>query len=1041
MLPLRGISYVESVVIEAKKWKKKDVKLRGSNLSSIPPSLCQEPLITTMSKLDLSHNVLKQLPFCLWALVNLEHLTVTHNALQEVSSSIECLKKLKHLDVSHNEIKFIPASLIKLQLLQYLNFSGNLIGHLDELILYLPRLRKFFISKNPIANVPKDEFLGGLVALRRHFKIDVHVPSCDDNDANNAEYSFLDELRNLKLRVTPKKDKENEQPKQQQQQQHVSRVRRAFSFDGLPSKFTFNHHKPDDDLEFTKPKLEPMKAVVIDSGATDDTDSVYGDHGSIGDASDIDDSDSDLLNRSFLEICSDDSETDEIGECREFVTNSGTKRLKYKNVAVSIPAKNLSGYANDLFELDIVEDLSYAPDISDRATQASQVVSLEPHGTKFYQSQPAILDIPLAVPVDSGNEIICLCSDSGVGEPTDWCEMDRDCFVLKDDRVCIKTWHFSLFTVIVKKSYPVARRRIEADVGGALRVNEVEDVEVNFPRGSLVEDIDARIKVVYGDEPYCLDFSNDAPRALATPVVYLAPHGCRFRRDATVPVTLKLPIPDCLTIMNRLNLNPHNQITLWCSDTDETEPLQWERIHVDYRIAVGANGNYSLEMNVPHFSWYRAMWDCLASSLYECKIGVSYVYPYIQFSMMCQGMMDENVDSKSFGLEVICYRSDKRFPEVGNYRHRVGGSLRPRMVKPGAIVIRLKSEVFEADVENGEEQELRKVEFGFRGREFEKQFACVYKGNVKEKGVFGKVIVERMVQAGVMEPLFEFNLTKSGNEAETLLDSTDRWSLLAVKELASMLGINNDDNWKVFAKHLGFTAHEVNHKLGSTMDPFAFMLSIFQTRGGTPDEFVQALYEVGRNIRLNANGVKDDRSLDQIGFKIKDPPQKIDSSLEEDDLDESLSEVISRLGNNSTPKRKRSINRESPGPSAKRNRRQSVEDEQQPLSDNSFDEQSILENRQEISTSDMWRISEGLLQSWKSFGRSLNLPEEDLLCIQHANKDDTRECAYQMLLKFQERYPKKCKYGHIYRLLCENALSGVARKFCRGITPSERSVC
>jgi len=48
-----------------------------------------------------------------------------------------------------------------------------------------------------------------------------------------------------------------------------------------------------------------------------------------------------------------------------------------------------------------------------------------------------------------------------------------------------------------------------------------------------------------------------------------------------------------------------------------------------------------------------------------------------------------------------------------------------------------------------------------------------------------------------------------------------------------MLGITTDENWKEFAKHLGFTKHEIRNRLSSTTDPFALIMGAFQARGGT----------------------------------------------------------------------------------------------------------------------------------------------------------------------------------------------------------------
>lgn len=59
-------------------------------------------------------------------------------------------------------------------------------------------------------------------------------------------------------------------------------------------------------------------------------------------------------------------------------------------------------------------------------------------------------------------------------------------------------------------------------------------------------------------------------------------------------------------------------------------------------------------------------------------------------------------------------------------------------------------------------------------------------GEPVKKGVFGKCIVERK-SAGFSEHIFEFNLTKCGNEEEQPFDNSDGWSLMALRELASEL--------------------------------------------------------------------------------------------------------------------------------------------------------------------------------------------------------------------------------------------------------------
>ena len=51
-----------------------------------------------------------------------------------------------------------------------------------------------------------------------------------------------------------------------------------------------------------------------------------------------------------------------------------------------------------------------------------------------------------------------------------------------------------------------------------------------------------------------------------------------------------------------------------------------------------------------------------------------------------------------------------------------------------------RSQKFQADVSAGEEENMEKEEPDFRGRDFEKQFACIFRDTQKvERGTFGKV--------------------------------------------------------------------------------------------------------------------------------------------------------------------------------------------------------------------------------------------------------------------------------------------------------------
>ena len=130
---------------------------------------------------------------------------------------------------------------------------------------------------------------------------------------------------------------------------------------------------------------------------------------------------------------------------------------------------------------------------------------------------------------------------------------------------------------------------------------------------------------------------------------------------------MKLPVPDYFDILERFRSQA--KLSVWQSSTREGEPMVWQRMNVELTLPEdGSPGIPVVSFPVHHFSFFKLVWDILSSSLYEAKMGMSYFYPYISFSMMCQAFMEQGAGDNRFGLEVICYRSDKRLPETTNYR-------------------------------------------------------------------------------------------------------------------------------------------------------------------------------------------------------------------------------------------------------------------------------------------------------------------------------------------------------------------------------------
>ncbi|XP_078610022.1 uncharacterized protein LOC144881137 [Branchiostoma floridae x Branchiostoma japonicum] len=833
------------------------VELRGLGLTSLPWKVFQPPLCTAITYLDVSYNRLSALPPTVGDLHNLQYLYAHDNVLHTLPVEIACLSHLREVDFSRNCIVEIPTALAQAKSLEVVNLSGNLITLLIPKLLHIPTLLQLHLIRNPIQNVPKDIIRAGLDAMQKFFDVDVPKNSTKQT-SETRRLSLVEQLNSVTLRSCSIRESELETSSivEVSEKDHASETLsthcKCSSVGWICGRSGRDRCWSSSDRGYYSSSNFDINSLSYDFGAIDLTNgdqlSCHGDYDSEGET----DRDSNFDETDEKCSCYHGDEMESDPEDESFLARrkrlpDRTLLLTYKQVSVVVPEHNRSGHILAEFSLDILEDGRYLPaevrDWSRVSVHASSVVSMEPHGAEFYPDEPAVITIPLHAEPSQCDKVVCLSSQTSEGQTPAWETIPESQWHFSDGKVIIKTSHFSLFTVVLRRVYPETKMVISTG-GGTLKLKELPGVEILFPEGSVHTSMEASMKVLYADPPYGLDEINSPPFAIATPVVTLGPHGYKFS-TVTDPVEVKLPIPDYLQILDRFGQD--TMLTVWHSPTNEEEPLAWEKLAVDHRIEEEGE-NHVICFPVTHFSWYRVLWDILATKMHAAKMGVTYFYPYTQFSMMCQALMQE-FQTHTFGLEVICYRSGKPLPEIGNYQHRVGGSIKPRLMKLGDITVRLVSQVFEADTDAGEEDSLAQTEADFRGQEFDKSFACRFKGQPIERGVFGKVFVERRVQKGVSEQVFHFNLTKSGKEVDPSPQMEEEWQVVALRELAAMLSITSEENWRLFATELGFTRREVT-KFALADDPFTLLLTLYQGRGGTPDEFIHSLYEVSRKIRM-----------------------------------------------------------------------------------------------------------------------------------------------------------------------------------------------
>ena len=214
----------------------------------------------------------------------------------------------------------------------------------------------------------------------------------------------------------------------------------------------------------------------------------------------------------------------------------GIKLLTSNNVVVLVPGSLHNIAENVNYKLQVMSNPSYNPNSLLGTIHASHVISLEPHGAQFLVSYPAVIFLPLLIEPGPTDKVECLYSNTTLGARPRWEKLPSERYYHQlttrgRSVVIISTLHFSMFTVIIRSRPLESCRLIRQRSGGRLRNKAAPGVEIDFPRGSLQEDIFASVQVIFDDDP-------TESRALASPIVMVGPHGYQFVSDRP-PVTVR----------------------------------------------------------------------------------------------------------------------------------------------------------------------------------------------------------------------------------------------------------------------------------------------------------------------------------------------------------------------------------------------------------------------------------------------------------------------------------------------------------------------
>ena len=127
--------------------------LSHKHLTQLPPEIAKIKNLTT---LNLSYNQLTQLPPEITELNNLTTLNLSYNQLTQLPPEITELKNLTTLNLSHNHLTQLPPEIAKIKNLTTLNLCYNQLTQLPPEITELNNLTTLNLSYNQLTQLPPE---------------------------------------------------------------------------------------------------------------------------------------------------------------------------------------------------------------------------------------------------------------------------------------------------------------------------------------------------------------------------------------------------------------------------------------------------------------------------------------------------------------------------------------------------------------------------------------------------------------------------------------------------------------------------------------------------------------------------------------------------------------------------------------------------------------------------------------------------------------------------------------------------------------------
>lgn len=155
------------VIFRLKKFKlsrfQNDLDLSNSNMTEFPMEIFGLSNLHYLLNLDLSGNLIKEIPDEISRLKNMENLTLNSNNITSISKKIKLLSKLIYLDLGSNYIRVIPSEFEWPEKLVTLDMSNNLITEFSGSLSKLQHLECLLLFQNKLRTLSKS--IGNLTEL------------------------------------------------------------------------------------------------------------------------------------------------------------------------------------------------------------------------------------------------------------------------------------------------------------------------------------------------------------------------------------------------------------------------------------------------------------------------------------------------------------------------------------------------------------------------------------------------------------------------------------------------------------------------------------------------------------------------------------------------------------------------------------------------------------------------------------------------------------------------------------------------------------